>query len=90
MCENHKYPLVLYEETGCGQSMWIGNFPALNGCWVEGESREEVLEKAPFVLRAFIDACAATGWPMPSSPNIRELLAAEAGEVAVIEAAPAV
>lgn len=83
----YKYPIVIYEEKGGAVPLWIGNFPGLNGCWVEGPSLDEVLSRAPSVLREYAEGCEATGWPMPDAPDCGELTKADVGVVRMIEAA---
>ncbi len=87
MEQTYIYPIVIYEETCADAPLWIGNFPGLNGCWVEGASRENVLEKAPGVLCEYVSACIATEWPLPQAPDADELRKAGAGAVELVEAA---
>jgi predicted RNase H-like HicB family nuclease len=43
-------------------------FPALPGCYVQGESIEEILQDAPEVARSHIDALREFGEPLPAEP----------------------
>ncbi len=83
--ERYSYPIFVYEERSGGVPVWIGNFPGLNGCWVEGVSKEEVLARAPFVLHEFSAACRALEWRLPEPPALFEFEGAGAGEVFLIE-----
>ncbi len=83
--ERYGYPIVVYEERSGGVPVWIGNFPGLNGCWVEGVSKEEVLARAPFVLHEFAAACRELEWRLPEPPVLSALEEAGAGEVFSIE-----
>ena len=60
--ERYGYPIVVYEERAAEGPLWIGNFPGLNGCWVEGSSKEDVLARAPYVIHEFAAACRELGW----------------------------
>lgn len=86
MKKEYSYPIIIYEETGSSEPLWIGNFPGLNGCWVEGAERGEVVEKAPSVLRAYTDGCEATGWELPPAPSLIELRETAIGEVLLVRA----
>lgn len=83
--ERYSYPIFVYEERSGGVPVWIGNFPGLNGCWVEGVSKEEVLARAPFVLHEFSAACREIEWRLPEPPALFEFEGADAGEVFLIE-----
>ena len=50
MEKEYVYPAVLafgYDEG----RLWAANFVGLSGCWVEGEDREDVIKRAPEVLK---------------------------------------
>ena len=83
--ERYGYPVVVYEERGSEGTVWIGNFPGLNGCWVEGSSKEEGLARAPLVLREFAAASRELEWRLPEPPSVDELEETGAGEVHFIE-----
>lgn len=44
-----------------------GEVPALEGCFVQGESIEEVLHDAPQAIASHLDALRADGRPIPRS-----------------------
>ncbi|MCD7951579.1 MAG: hypothetical protein LUG14_01335 [Synergistaceae bacterium] len=79
------YPIVVYEERAAEGPLWIGNFPGLNGCWVEGSSKEDVLARAPSVIHEFASACRELGWPLPDPPAMSALEETCLGEVFFIE-----
>lgn len=68
-----------------GGKLWVANFPGLQGCWVEGEDRSDVIERAPDVLAEYIKSCIAAEWHVPAAPDRAELEAADAGEVIMIK-----
>lgn len=45
--------------------LWVVNFPALNGCWVEGTSREDVVLRAPSVLAEYLSHAIDCGMTIP-------------------------
>ena len=83
--ERYGYPIVVYEERAAEGPLWIGNFPGLNGCWVEGSSKEDVLARAPYVIHEFAAACRELGWPLPVPPVLSELEETGLGEAFFIE-----
>ena len=87
MKDRYSYPIVIYRERDGAKVLWIGNFPGLNGCWAEGASKEEVLDKAPSVLHEYAKACRELEWPLPEPPSKSELEVTNVGEVFWIEEA---
>jgi len=51
---------------------------------VEGEDREDVLRRAPEVLKEYIRSCIEAEWPIPEPPGIEDLKAANVGEVITV------
>lgn len=83
MKKEYEYPAVLafgYD----GGRLWVVNFVGLSGCWVEGEDREDVLRRAPEVLKEYIRSCIEAEWPIPEPPGIEDLKAANVGEVITV------
>lgn len=87
MSRVYKYPIVIYEEKGRETPLWIGNFPGLNGCWVEGDSLEDVTARAPSVLLEYCRGCEETEWPVPEAPDMKDLQDSGVGYVTMIETA---
>lgn len=87
MVQKYIYPIVVYYETkNDGEKpIWIGNFPGINGCWVEGDTKDEVIEKAPHILHEFASTCREYGLPLTVPPPVSELESANVGDVYVIE-----
>jgi predicted RNase H-like HicB family nuclease len=46
-----------------------GEVPALEGCFVQGETVEEVLVEAPEVIAAHLEALREDGQPVPSTDS---------------------
>ena len=84
MTDKCTYPMVIYREETSDGTLWIGNFPGLNGCWAEGASEQEVISRASGVLRQYADACREMEWQIPEAPTVKELEAANAGKVILI------
>lgn len=82
--EAFSYPLVLYEDREDGEEIWRGNFPGLNGCWLEAATRDEVIARAPSVLGEYAAACRGAGWRLPRAPELSELRDTGVGEVFMI------
>ena len=83
MEREYVYPAVLafgYD----GGRLWAVNFVGLSGCWVEGEDKEDVINRAPEVLRDYIKCCIEAEWPLPEPSKAEDLEAAEAGEVITV------
>ncbi len=80
MITEYTFPAVVANGYDGGR-LWVVNFPGLSGCWVEGQSREEVLERAPSALEEYIKCSLEAQWPIPEAPFEDELLAAGVGEV---------
>ena len=83
MEREYVYPAVLafgYD----GGRLWAANFVGLSGCWVEGEEREDVINRAPEVLREYIKCCIEAEWPLPEPSKAEDLEAAGAGEVIIV------
>ncbi len=64
-----------------GGRLWVANFPGLSGCWVEGQSREDVVTRAPAALEEYIKCSLEADWAIPEAPFEDELLATGLGEV---------
>ncbi len=82
MKKEYAYPAVLafgYD----GGRLWVANFVDLSGCWVEGEERNDVIKRAPDVLREYIHCCVEAGCPIPEPRPVEDLEAADVGEVIV-------
>lgn len=77
------YPAVLASGYDGGR-LWAVNFVGLSGCWVEGEEREDVIKRAPDVLREYLKYCAEAGIPFPEPPRIESLKEANVGEVITV------
>lgn len=78
--QSFSYNAVLSNNYGNGD-LWVVNFPTLQGCWVEGGSREEVLRKAPDVLSAFLEGFLACGLPFPDDSNISDKVLWDGDEI---------
>lgn len=79
--ECYAYPAVVADCYEGG--VWVLNFPDLSGCWCEGISPEDVIEKAPRTLGDYLAFREKTGVPpIPSDPA--ELAGAGVGAVVVI------
>ena len=56
MEKEYAYPALLafgYD----GGRLSAANFVGLSGCWVEGEDREDVIKRAPEVLKEYLKCC---------------------------------
>lgn len=85
MVREYNYPALV----SCGYDggrLWVANFVGLHGCWVEGGDREEVVLRAPSVLREYLKSCLAAGINLPDAPDAGELRELDAGEVIVVSA----
>ena len=83
MEREYVYPAVLafgYD----GGRLWAVNFVGLSGCWVEGEDKEDVINRAPEVLREYIKCCIEAEWPLHEPSKAEDLEAADAGEVITV------
>lgn len=67
-----------------GGNIWVLNFCGLRGCWVEGNSKSEVTEKAPQVLREYLKYFIENNLSLPSPMDVEELRQANIGEVVKI------
>lgn len=84
MDKEYIYPAVLafgYD----GGRLWALNFVGLSGCWVEGEDRDDVIKRAPEVLKEYLKSCIEAEWPIPQPPNVGDLEDADAGEVIIVK-----
>lgn len=84
MEKEYVYPAVLafgYD----GGRLWAANFAGLSGCWVEGEDRDDVIKRAPEVLKEYIKCCIEAEWPIPEPPKVGDLEEADAGEVILVK-----
>jgi len=77
------YPAVLAFGYNEG-TLWAANFVNLSGCWVEGEDREEVIKRAPVVLKEYLQCCIDAGWAIPEPPKAEDLEEADVGEVITV------
>lgn len=85
MVREYSYPALV----SCGYEegrLWVANFVGLHGCWVEGGDREEVVLRAPSVLREYLKSCMAAGINLPDAPDASELSELDAGEVIIVSA----
>ena len=83
MEKEYAYPAVLafgYD----GGRLWAANFVNLSGCWVEGEDKDDVIARAPEVLREYLKCCIEAGMPIPDPPIEEDLKADDAGEVITV------
>ena len=83
MEKEYAYPALLafgYD----GGRLWAANIVGLSGCWVEGEDREDVIKRAPEVLKEYLKCCIEAEWPIPEPPKAGDLEAADVGEVITV------
>ena len=83
MEKEYAYPALLafgYD----GGRLWAANFVGLSGCWVEGEDREDVIKRAPEVLKEYLKCCIEAEWSIPEPPKAGDLEAADVGEVITV------
>ena len=83
MEKEYAYPALLafgYD----GGRLWAANLVGLSGCWVEGEDREDVIKRAPEVLKEYLKCCIEAEWPIPEPPKAGDLEAADVGEVITV------
>ncbi len=84
MEKEYVYPAVLafgYD----GGRLWVANFVNLFGCWVEGEDREDVLKRAPEVLKEYLQCCIEAGWSIPEPQTVEDLEKIDVGEVITVK-----
>ncbi|NLD05548.1 MAG: type II toxin-antitoxin system HicB family antitoxin [Synergistaceae bacterium] len=84
MEKEYVYPAVLafgYD----GGRLWVANLVDLSGCWVEGEDREDVIKRAPEVLKEYLDCCIQAEWPIPIPSKVEDLEAVNVGEVITVK-----
>lgn len=84
MEKEYVYPAVLasgYDE----DRIWVVNFVGLSGCWVEGEDKEDVIKRAPGVLKDYLNCCIQAKWPIPEPAKVEDLKAANVGEVVIVK-----
>lgn len=83
MIREYSYPALIssgYE----GGRLWVANFVGLHGCWVEGCDRDDVVLRAPSVLREYLQGCLAAGINLPDAPDAGALRGLDAGEVVMV------
>ncbi|MEG1798966.1 MAG: type II toxin-antitoxin system HicB family antitoxin [Synergistaceae bacterium] len=83
MKREYSYPAVIAGGYDGGR-LWVANFPGLSGCWAEGESRDEVVSRAPDTLGMYIKSCIEAEIPIPEPLDAAELRSADVGEIMVI------
>ena len=77
--ENYTYPAIVAD---CyAEGIWVANFPDLSGCWCEGTTREEVIDRAPQTLGLYMAYREQSGLPQPSPSDREDLLRVAVGEV---------
>ena len=62
-----EYMLVIHQAEEGG---YWAEVPALEGCFVQGETVEEVLAEAPEAIAAHLEALREDGQPMPHTDGI--------------------
>jgi predicted RNase H-like HicB family nuclease len=74
------YTVVLEREEDGGYSVFV---PALTGCYTQGATVEQALERSGEVIALFLESLGARGLPIPEDTPDVSVSTREAGEVHV-------
>lgn len=80
MSKEYIVPAIVSNEYDSGK-LWVVNFPGFRGCWVEGASRNDVITRAPKVLKEYLDYLIENSGKIPDIMDIEEMKKANIGEV---------
>ena len=69
MSKAYVFPALVSDSYEDG-ALWVCNFPSLNGCWVEGPTREDVVSRAPSVLAEYLKHASECGMTIPAPRDI--------------------
>lgn len=66
-----KYTVILIPEEEGGYSVEV---PALQGCYTQGETREEAIAMVKEAIEVYLESCKAAGEPIPEETGVESLV----------------
>jgi len=82
--KEYVFPAILSNEYEGGK-LWVVTFLGLKGCWVEGTDKDEVLARAPKVLKEYLNSCIEKELLDRDFMSIEELEEANNNEVIAVK-----